>query len=114
MSSHALERRDAARLTHIVGACERIEHYCSTGRSSLDDHRTYDAVLHCLTVIGEALGALSDDAYARLGSVPANIPKAQRNLIVHEYWRVDPEIIWATVERAIPALRVDATAALGT
>jgi uncharacterized protein with HEPN domain len=97
-----------------VGACERIDRYCSAGRSSLDDDRTYDAVLRCLTVIGEALAALSDDAYARFSSVPPHLPKAQRNLIVHEYWRVDPEVIWATVERSIPALKADAAAVFGT
>lgn len=110
MSAHALSTRDAARLGHIVDACDRVDRYCADGRASLNDDRTYDAVLRCLTVIGEALGAISDETYAQLPSVPPGLPRAQRNLIVHEYWRVDPDVIWATVERAVPALRADAAA----
>jgi uncharacterized protein with HEPN domain len=103
----ALPARDAGRLGHIVEACDRIVRYTAGGRSSLDDERTYDAVLRCLTIIGEALGALSDETYARLGPVPSHLPKAQRNLIVHEYWRVDPDVVWATVQRDVPLLSDD-------
>jgi uncharacterized protein with HEPN domain len=105
--------RDSARLGHIAEACDRVVRYTAGGRASLGDERTYDAVLRCLTIIGEALGALSDETYARLGSVPAHLPKAQRNLIVHEYWRIDPEVVWATVERHVPALRDDVDTILG-
>jgi uncharacterized protein with HEPN domain len=105
--------RDLRRLQHVADACERILAYTADGRDSLDDSRTYDAVLHCLTVIGEALGALSDEAYALLPSVPPGLPRAQRNRIVHEYWRVDPEVVWSTIEVALPALSADAARVLG-
>ena len=105
--------RDVTRLGHLVDTCDRIARYTAGGRASLNDERTYDAVLRCLTIIGEALGALSDEAYARLGSVPPQLPKAQRNLIVHEYWRIDPDVVWATCERHVPLLRDDAATLLG-
>jgi uncharacterized protein with HEPN domain len=108
-----LPARDAARLGHIAEACDRIVRYTAGGRASLADEQTYDAVLRCLTIIGEALGALGDGTYVRLGSVPPHLPKAQRNLIVHEYWRIDPEVVWATVERHVPALRDDVSTLLG-
>jgi uncharacterized protein with HEPN domain len=41
------------------------------------------------------------------------LPKAQRNLIVHEYWPIDREVVWATVERHVPLLRDDGRAILG-
>lgn len=113
MTGAALPARDLARLGHIVEACDRVVRYTAGGRASLADERTYDAVLRCLTIIGEALGSLSEDADARLGSVPPHLPRGQRNLIVHQYWRIDPDIVWATVERHLPALRVDAVAVLG-
>ncbi len=113
MTGADLPERDAARLRHVVEACDRIVRYTATGRASLADERTYDAVLRCLTIVGEALGALGDDAYAGLASVPPHLPKEQRNLIVHEYWRIDPDVVWATVERHVPALRDDASALLG-
>jgi uncharacterized protein with HEPN domain len=94
-------------LRHIGDACDRIARYTAEGRLSLDDERTYDAVLRCLTIIGEALGAVSEDTYSLLQSLPRHRPKAQRNLIVHEYWCVDVEVIWETAARAVPALRAD-------
>jgi uncharacterized protein with HEPN domain len=108
-----LPARDLAQLRQIAEACDRVVRYTAAGCASLADERTYDAVLRGLTIIGEALGALSDHAYARLASVPPHLPKAQRNLIVHEYWRIDPDVVWATVDRHVPALRGDVMAILG-
>ncbi|MGC4175727.1 HepT-like ribonuclease domain-containing protein [Demequina sp.] len=103
----SLPERDARRLRNVAAASGRIANYTALGRASLDDERTYDAVLRCLTIVGEALGALSDETYARLPSVPIGLTKQQRNLIVHKYWPVDPEVIWATVERDVPQLLGD-------
>ncbi|WP_062377472.1 HepT-like ribonuclease domain-containing protein [Demequina pelophila] len=105
--SGAIPERDRARLRHVAGACERALRYVDGERSALDDERTYDAVLRCLTVVGEALGALGEETYARLPSLPPGLPKVQRNLIVHEYWRVDPAVVWATVTLSLPRLRDD-------
>lgn len=55
---------------------------------------------------------LTDVTYALLPSVPAGLPKAQRNFIVHEYWRLDPQIIWTSIRRDLPALHLDALALL--
>ncbi|WP_430866893.1 HepT-like ribonuclease domain-containing protein [Demequina aurantiaca] len=112
MTDTPLSARDLDRLRHIAEASERALRYTSEGRASLDDERTYDAVLRCLTVIGEALAAVSDEAYRRLPSVPPGLPKAQRNLIVHEYWRIKPEVIWATVQQQLPSLIHDVKTAL--
>ena len=69
--------------------------------------RTQDAVLHCLTVIGEALGVLTPGMYRQLESLPPNLPKGQRNILVHEYRRVDLDIVWATITADLPSLRAD-------
>jgi len=97
----------------MLDAIDRIDRYCDAGRSSLDDDKTGDAVLRCLTVVGEALGALSDDTYRRLPSLPPHLPTGQRNVLVHEYWRIDLDIVWGTIERDLPALRRDIDALVG-
>lgn len=107
MTSLPIAARDQERLRHVADASERAIRYTHAGRASLADDRTHDAVLHCLTVIGEALAAISDETYLLLASVPPGLPKAQRNLIVHEYWRIDTEVIWATVQRQLPSLLLD-------
>ena len=106
---------DRRRLLHIVDYIDRIDAYCVGGRASFDDDpRTQDAVLYCLTVIGEALGALTPESYQRLASLPPHLPRDQRNILVHEYWRVDPNIVWATVTQDLPPLRADIERALET
>jgi len=108
----AVPPRDAARLRHIEAASERVALYTAGGHESLTDARTLDAVLHCLAVIGEAVGTLSEGTYAKLTSLPPGAPISMRNLIVHEYWRVDPVVVWTTVARDIPSLLRDVRAVL--
>jgi uncharacterized protein with HEPN domain len=103
---------DHRRLFHVLDAIDRTHRYCKTGRSSLDDDMTRDAVLRCLTVIGEALGALSEETYRYLPSLPPHLPKGQRNVLIHEYWRIDLDVIWNTIERALPPLQADIRALL--
>ena len=101
------------RMIHVLDHIDRIDDYCREGSAVfVRDRRTQDAVLHCLTVIGEALGALSLEAYRLLGSLPPKLPRGQRNILVHEYWRVDLDIVWATIERDLPPLRSDIEQAL--
>jgi len=104
---------DRRRLTHVLDQIDRIDGYCREGRGAFDrDLRTQDAVLHCLTVIGEALGALTPETYRLLVSLPPRLPKGQRNILVHEYWRVDLDIVWATITIDLPPLRDDIGRAL--
>ena len=103
---------DRRRLLHVLGAMERIDRYVGHDPAAMQDDKTSDAVLRCLTVIGEALGALTPETYVRLRTLPPHLPKAQRNLIVHEYWRVDTALIWETITRDLPPLRADIEAVL--
>ncbi|MGF1668252.1 MAG: DUF86 domain-containing protein [Acidimicrobiia bacterium] len=94
---------DRRRLLHILDHIERIRRYTSEGRTAYDD-KTQDAVIHCLTVIGEAAGALSQATYDRIAALPPKAVRAQRNILVHEYWRIDHDIVWATVQHDLPKL----------
>jgi uncharacterized protein with HEPN domain len=55
--------------------------------------KTSDAVLYNLVVIGEAAAQLSDDARASAPEIPWARVIGLRNLIAHEYFRVDLEVI---------------------
>lgn len=99
---------DRRRLEHILDQIDRIARYTTAGRDDyLSDERTQDAVFHCLTVIGEAAGALDPPTYARLPSLPPRSVRGQRNILVHEYWRIDHDIVWATIEHDLPPLAAE-------
>ncbi|NRG39554.1 DUF86 domain-containing protein [Rathayibacter sp. VKM Ac-2835] len=52
-----------------------------------------DAVLRNLAVIGEAVRALPDSALAEFDGVPWAAIAGLRNVIIHEYFRIQPELI---------------------
>ncbi len=105
---------DRRRLEHILDQIDRIDRYTSGGRSEFDaGEMIQDAVLRCLSVIGEAAAALGDDMAAELPSLPPHLPRGMRNRLVHEYWRVDPDIVWATITTDLPDLKADIERVLG-
>ena len=65
----------------------------------------YDAVLRNLAVIGEAVRALPDEVKARVAEVPWASIAGLRNVVVHEYFRVDRAVIEDVVDRDLAALR---------
>jgi uncharacterized protein with HEPN domain len=58
--------------------------------------------LHCLTVIGEAAGRISEASAAELPDLPWRKMKNLRNFIVHEYEGVNMPIIWGIVTHELP------------
>ena len=62
------------------------------------------ALVHLIQTIGEAAGKVSDafkDAHA---NVPWSRIVGMRHRIVHEYWRVDLDVIWRVVHDDLPPL----------
>ena len=53
----------------------------------------YDAILRNLAVIGEAVKALPEELKSERSEVPWASIAGLRNVVVHEYFRVDPEMI---------------------
>ncbi len=100
-----MNAQDRTRLEHILDQIDRISRYTSGGRGTYQsDDRTQDAVARCITVIAEASAALSAETRALLESLPPTSVRGQRNLLVHEYWRIDHDLVWATVESDLPPL----------
>ena len=91
-------------LRDIVAACERISHYIG-GMSPEDfqtDEKTIDAVLHNVVVIGEAVTRLPESVLLNNPDIPWRAMRGMRNVIVHEYIRIDLSDLWDTVTGDIP------------
>ena len=69
------------------------------------DRTVRAAVLHELTVIGEAAARLPVDLRDRYTSVPWPDIIAFRNIIVHEYFGLSWPLVWETATRDVPDLR---------
>lgn len=93
-------------LNDIVSAAEKIRHY--TDGMDQDqwqaDGLAYDAVMHNLMVVGEAAARLPGEFKARHPEVPWRRVTAFRNVVVHEYFGLNKDILWDAVTREVPEL----------
>jgi uncharacterized protein with HEPN domain len=63
------------------------------------------AVIRQFEIIGEAASRVSENFKTVHFTINWRAVKEFRNLLIHEYHRVDIGILWATMESNIPALK---------
>ncbi len=100
-------RSDNILLFDILECCERIASYIN-GVTKDDFEQNYqlqDALIRKLEVIGEATKGLSDSVTSANQSIPWSRMAGMRDRMVHQYFRVDLDVVWETVTTDIPALR---------
>jgi len=68
------------------------------------DRKTYSAVIREFEVIGEAVGKLFDELKQKHPGIDWQDIKDFRNLLIHEYFGVDLEIVWRVVQDDLPTL----------
>jgi uncharacterized protein with HEPN domain len=68
------------------------------------DLRTISAVSYQFVIIGEATRHVPEEAQLQHPAVPWATMKAMRNVIAHEYERVDCAILWETARHDLPSL----------
>jgi len=68
------------------------------------DSKTIRAVAFELTTIGEAAKSIPVEIQEQYNEVPWSRLQGIRNILVHEYFRLDEEILWKTAKEDIPVL----------
>jgi len=93
-------------LRHVRDAIARIERYTAQGREVFfQDSMVQDAVIRNLEVIGEAVRSLPPEVKRQHPEIPWRSITALRNVLIHEYFGVDLEIVWRVVQRRLPNLK---------
>ena len=69
------------------------------------DRRTNLAVVRSLEIIGEATRHIPASTRRRFPQVPWLDMVAMRNKLIHEYYGVDLEVLWHTLQEDLPPLR---------
>ena len=94
-------------LEDIVSAINKIGKY--TKRLSFNrlkkDGKTIDAVIRNLEIIGEASKHLPREIKEKYSNIPWKEIVGMRNKVIHEYFGVDVDILWDTINEDIPALK---------
>ncbi len=78
------------------------------GASFRVDRKTQDAVIRNLEIIGEACNNVvkNDPAFAKLHpELPWGFAYEMRNALSHGYFKVDLDIVWATITSDLPGLK---------
>jgi uncharacterized protein with HEPN domain len=91
-------RSPRERLQDILEAIAKIEDRAAGGRDAFDaDPLIQVWMVHHLMIIGEAVRAL-DPAFRQLHpSIPWRQISVMRNILVHDYFRINKDIVWQTV-----------------
>ena len=101
--------RDLSILEHVIRYCDQIDEAISRFGSSeqafTSDTVYQNAVAMCLLQIGELVGHLSEDFRSMHSTMPWRQIKALRNIIAHNYGKIDAETAWEIVRDDIPSLR---------
>ena len=96
------------RVEDILNCAKNIRDY-TEGMSFdvfLDDPRTIRAVAYEFTTMGEAARAIPLEIQKQFSDIPWGKMQGIRNVLVHEYFRLDEEILWEASQKDIPPVIV--------
>lgn len=98
---------DEARLHHALEAAEKILlHAADESPASLRaDERLQFTLVHLLEILGEACNHISSPCKAGHPEVPWQDVVDMRHRLIHGYFDINLDIVWNTVQDAVPRLR---------
>ena len=98
--------RDKASLLDIDRAGKLILQFAQgLSRKQLEsDLRTQSAILYQITIMGEATKRLSREFREQHPEIPWDDIAGMRDVVAHQYDRVDLNIVWQVIQRNIPEL----------
>ena len=102
-----LPEPDRIRLQHMLDAAAKaVRLSAGHDRAELEDEDSplADALVHLISVIGEAAGRVSSGTQSALGGIRWPEMVSMRNRLVHAYFDINLDILWATVQDYLPPL----------
>ena len=99
--------KDKTRLEHILEAIELLEKYASNlSRKELEaDVLRYYGIVKNIEIIGEAANMLTSQFKESHSEVEWRPISNMRNFLVHEYFQVDSDTVWAVIHGDIVELK---------
>ncbi|MCK4959809.1 MAG: DUF86 domain-containing protein [Planctomycetes bacterium] len=99
-------RDDRERLLDIHDAIERINKYAVRGRDAFEsDELVQTWIIHYLQILGEAAAKISGEFRENHPDLPWPKIIGMRNILIHGYFDIDVDIVWAVVQKDLPALQ---------
>jgi uncharacterized protein with HEPN domain len=101
-----MNAEDLTRLRHMRDAArDAVSFVQDRSRADLSDDRQLAlALLKCVEIIGEAASQVSPAARAEMTDLPWHEMVGMRHHLVHAYYDVNLDVVWATVCEDLPPL----------
>ncbi len=108
-------RDESLYLADIKECCEKVLKFTAgmTYKDFVHDDLHYDAVLRNLEIIGEAVKHISEEQRQKYSQVKWRKIAGFRDIVTHNYFGVNDEIVWDIVENEILALLAQIKLMLG-
>jgi uncharacterized protein with HEPN domain len=108
-------RSDRLRLQDILDSIEVIAQYLPAQRAAFDrDPPLQSHIYRHVMIVGEAAWSLSQPIKDRNPQVPWKQIEGMRHIMVHDYFKVDWDIVFATATDDVPALQPQIQAILAS
>jgi uncharacterized protein with HEPN domain len=102
-----MNERDETRLRDMLDASRRARAF-SMGKTRTDLEKDQFllgfAIVRAIEIVGEAASQVTPETVASLPEIPWKQIVGMRHRVVHNYNRVDYDIVWDVVTRQIPEL----------
>ena len=99
-------RSDRERLLDIREAIAKIDQHSARDSDAFaDDEMQQVWVIYHLQIVGEAAYGLSQQFKAGHPQIPWEQIIGMRHVLVHGYFEIDLDIVWAVIEKDLPALK---------
>jgi uncharacterized protein with HEPN domain len=99
-------RDDREKLQDLLDAIDRIDRYAVQGRQAFEQNELIQTwFTQNLQIIGEAARSLSSATRDQHPEIPWAKIIGMRNILTHNYFEIDLDIVWAVVEQELPGLK---------
>ncbi|MBQ0143449.1 MAG: DUF86 domain-containing protein [Prevotellaceae bacterium] len=100
--------RDKGRLEHVLSAIARVEEFTSgiTKEQLISDPLHLHATVYNVQVIGEAIFRLTPEFKQSHPETPWALIEKMRHILVHDYYRINNDILWLVITEDIPPLKL--------